>query len=185
MQNPFKTNRALRIIKNPFEQVGEVLKKATKEMVKQTVQTFSPLELIKSAAGIELKSEYLKRKQQEDAEKRMKSEKNSTKLNTNKLQEQWEKTDEQKKLEMARDYFRNVSGWDKEIERRDAQRKQMSQQQQQQAQQQAQQKKQQQQQSGGAMPQGKVRKSILGGKKRKANVGMEQHTELKANASKD
>jgi hypothetical protein len=150
-------------LSDTFEQLAEIGQSTAKKTVKSVAQTFNPLAIFDTAptkesqAGDEKKAaEFFKSK-------------NSTPLDVNQLQEKYKNQDQVKADALRNRLFQMVkSGEEKNLQEKKQKQKQKKYQEIQEAESQRRQLEQKRIQEQQAIaPQGKERKSILGGKKKK------------------
>jgi len=162
---------------NILESIETLGRDTAKGSLDALKKTFNPLELIGKAAGLETKTS--------DPKEKTKNRKNHTELDFEQLQKQYDNNDKSKLDAYRQKLFQLVKSGEEKAITEDKQEKQ------QQAKQETINQKQQEEQKKKRInaqsqtgPIGKLRKNILGGGKRKANVQLEQSVEYKQNAGK-
>jgi len=155
-------------VSNVFENLEDLGKSTVKKSVSAVKNTFNPVDLIGKAVGMEV-------------DNRIKN-KNTTPLDLKKLQEKYQDKDKVKLDAYRQKLFQLVKSGEEKVfnEKKQEQTKK----QQQETYSDEEKKKQQQKTPKFEESQGKVKKSILGNRHKKANVALERSVEYKQNAGK-
>ncbi|GEM_PF-1692386 len=167
------------LLRDSLESVHELGRSTAKKTVKSIVEIVNPLQVL------EKNTDNSEAAIQEKVAREGQKHPNSTKLDMEKLRKSFGKSDEQKANELRQKLFDMVKDGEKIAVHEDKEKeKYNTQQEERDKQERAQQEEERRRhdQSSG-VPQGKVRKSILGTPHKKAS--MEQHTEFKPSSSKN
>lgn len=166
-----KTN----IVHDTFEQLAELGQSTAKKTVKAVTQTVNPL----------YSPEKNAQDQQKQLEELNKKKDNHTRVDFEKLQKKYASEDAQKTTQLRNRLFQLVKDAEKQSLEKQHQKEQKKQyESQQEVEKEKKLEEERIQAESFETPKGKVRKSILGGGKKKS-AGMEQHAEYKPSSSKN